>query len=146
MTEKGADRQKVIVPDASAILKWALGGDEPERESALRILNGWLEGKYEIILPSLWIFEVGNILSRREPELAKKILCELLDLRFAVAEIDERLLATILSIVRDKKVTFYDASYHAIAILNNGTFVTADRSYFNRVKEKGFIRLLSDLD
>ena len=133
---------KTIVPDASVILKWVLRGDEPEREKALSILSGWLEGRYEIILPALWFFEAGNIISRREPELAGDILKRLLDFEFAEAEINGPLLKISLEIVRDCNVTFYDAAYHAVAIREKGTFVTADREYFKRAKGKGHVQLL----
>ncbi len=52
----------VIVPDASVLVKWALEStDESDRESALAIREAWLSGKCEIIVPSLWVYEVGNV-------------------------------------------------------------------------------------
>lgn len=48
----------------------------------------------------------------------------------------------ILEIVKDCKVTFYGAAYHATAILANGTFVTADKEYFKRAKAKGHVLML----
>jgi len=133
---------KLIVPDASVILKWVLRGDEPEREKALLILSGWLEGRYEIVLPSIWFFEAGNIIARREPELAGDILKKLLDFEFAEAELDRPLVKLILEIVKDCNVTFYDAAYHATAIRAKGTFVTADREYFKRAKGKRHVQML----
>ncbi|MBI5888548.1 MAG: type II toxin-antitoxin system VapC family toxin [Deltaproteobacteria bacterium] len=133
---------KFIVPDASVILKWVLRGDEPEREKALSILSGWLDGDYEIVLPSLWFFEAGNIIARREPELAYAILKRLLDFEFPEAELGRPLVKLILEIVRDCHVTFYDAAYHATAIRAKGTFVTADREYFKRAKAKGYVLML----
>ena len=47
---------EIIVPDASIILKWALRDEgETERDKASAILYGFIEGKYEIVLPSLWV-------------------------------------------------------------------------------------------
>ncbi|OOP55478.1 MAG: hypothetical protein AYP45_14620 [Candidatus Brocadia carolinensis] len=39
-------------------------------------------------------------------------------------------------------VTFSDAIYHAVAIRNKGTMVTAGKSYYDRAKDKGSILLL----
>ncbi len=136
---------KLIVPDASVILKWVLRDDEIYREKAMAILNDWLNEKYELILPSLWIYEVGNIISRREPVYAKDIMQRLLGYEFTEIKTDETLLTAILELVRDKRVTFYDASYHAIAIQRKGRFITADREYFNRVRDKGYIQLLDNI-
>ena len=41
-------------------------------------------------------------------------------------------------------VTFYDAVYHAIAIVQHGMFVTADTRYVKRAKEAGSVVVLSD--
>lgn len=135
---------ELIVPDASVIIKWVLRNDEADREKAFLILSGWLEGKYEIFLPSLWFFEVGNIISRREPRLANEIMKRLLDFEFNEVKMTEPLLNLTLDLVADKKATFYDAIYHAIAIHEKGRFVTADKDYFDRVNVKGSIQLLKN--
>ena len=41
-------------------------------------------------------------------------------------------------------MTFYDAAYHALALVEHGTFVTADGKYFTKAKKAGAIALLSD--
>lgn len=136
---------ELIVPDAFVILKWVLRNDEPSREKSLLILYGWLEGKYEIILPSLWFFEVGNIISRREPKLALDIMKRLMEYKFTEIKLTESVVNLILELVRGKGVTFYDASYHATAIQKKGRFITADRDYFDRVKDSGYIQLVDSL-
>ena len=60
----------VIVPDASVLLKWSLDSfSEKDEAKALAIRQGWLAGRYRIILPSLWAYEVGNILGRKQAGL-----------------------------------------------------------------------------
>lgn len=136
---------ELVVPDASVILKWVLRDDEVGRKKALLILTGWLEGKYDIVLPSLWFFEVGNIISRREPNLAFDIMKRLAGYKFVEIKMTEMLLTLILELVREKRVTFYDAIYHAIAIRENGRFITADKDYFAKAKDRGYIQLLDRL-
>ena len=40
--------------------------------------------------------------------------------------------AAIIGLMRDHKVTFYDAAYHALAIRHRGTMLTADRAYVKK--------------
>lgn len=61
----------VVVPDASVILKWVLPStDESEIESAIALRDAIVAGDVRAIVPTLWIYEVGNTLSRRFPERA----------------------------------------------------------------------------
>lgn len=41
-------------------------------------------------------------------------------------------------------VTFYDAAYHALALVEEGLFVTADARYARRVVEIGGVQMLHD--
>ena len=52
------DREgRVVVPDASVILKWVdRAPGEKDRERADAILDAWLNGGMEIVVPSLWVF------------------------------------------------------------------------------------------
>ena len=43
------------------------------------------------------------------------------------------------------KVSFYDASYHALAKAYEGTFITADKKYYEATKKEGNIKLFSEL-
>jgi len=42
------------------------------------------------------------------------------------------LLAQAAKLTRSFKVTFYDAAYHALAIVERGVFVTADLQYLKK--------------
>jgi len=39
-------------------------------------------------------------------------------------------------------VSFYDASYHALALYSGGTFITADKKYFKKARSFGHIQQL----
>lgn len=88
------------MPDASVILKWVLRDDEMRREKALAILSDWLDGKHEIIVPSLWLYEAGNILTRREPLYAGAIMEKLLQYEFQEIKITASLLVIIVDIAK----------------------------------------------
>jgi len=63
----------VFVPDASVILKWVLRFKEDSAEKALLLRNAFLADKCRLVVPSLWLFEVGNILGMKEPHLAQAL-------------------------------------------------------------------------
>lgn len=42
------------------------------------------------------------------------------------------------------QTTFYDASYHALAMTRNGVYVTADEKYLDRVKPAPHARHLRE--
>jgi len=134
---------EIIVPDASIILKWALGEEkETERDKALSILYDYIEGRCEIVLPSLWVYEVGNILGMKHPESSKEIMDILLDYEFKEYRMSKDVCRLIFELIRDLRVTFYDASYHALAIKQKGIFITSDKKYYDKVRDKSHIQLL----
>lgn len=134
----------VLVPDASVLLKWILrSDDEPDRDRALELKTAWLEDACELVVPSLWVFEVGNILGLKHPETAASLLQAMLDLGIR-EEAPHGYIAGIVSLMRDHKVTFYDSAYHALAIRHRGTMLTADRAYVKKAARAGHVKLLND--
>ena len=137
---------KIFVPDASVILKWAIGLEsEPDREKAFRILDAWVGNNIEIVLPELWVFEVGNFLGRVIPNSALERMETLLDFRFKTKELDKETCKSIFELMKDLSVSFYDASYHALAQRMGGGFITADDKYYQKAKAKGNIEFLGNL-
>jgi predicted nucleic acid-binding protein len=53
-------------------------------------------------------------------------------------------LAKTLELTSRYEVSLYYAAYHALALIHNGLFVTADTRYVNRVTEPGSVIALSD--
>lgn len=136
--------QTVLVPDASILLKWILrSNDELDRDRALELKTAWLEDACELVVPSLWVFEVGNILGLKHAATAASLLQAMIDLGLR-EEAPHGYIAAIVSLMRDHKVTFYDAAYHALAIRHRGTMLTADRAYVKKAARAGHIKLLND--
>jgi predicted nucleic acid-binding protein len=134
----------VLVPDASVLLKWVLrSADEPDRDRALALKAAWLEDACDLVVPSLWVFEVGNILGLKYPATAPSLLHAMVDLGLR-EEPPHGYLASILGLMRDCKVTFYDAAYHALALHLGGTMLTADRAYVRKTARAGHVTLLND--
>ena len=134
---------RLLVPDASVVLKWVLPpGDEPHAEEARRLLADFVTGDVDLVVPSLWYFEVGNAVARRLPAHAARILEALRGLSLPQAEPNSEWEATALDLVATYGVTFYDAVYHALAIQQAGTLVSGDGKYRKRVKGAGSLAAL----
>ena len=134
----------VLVPDTSVLLKWVLESrDEEDRDRALELREDWLAGRYAIVLPSLWFFEVGNILGIKQPALAKRLMQVLLNYR--IDEAPHRVFCSkALELMKTYKVTFYDAAYHALAITRSGRMITADHAYYRKTSRAGHVEFLKN--
>jgi predicted nucleic acid-binding protein len=134
----------VLVPDASVLLKWILRSeDEPDGDRALELKEAWLADACDLVVPSLWVFEVGNILGLKQPATATSLLQAMLDVGMR-EEAPHGYADAIVRLMREHRVTFYDASYHALAIRHRGTMVTADRTYVKKAGRAGHVTLLND--
>lgn len=135
----------IYVPDASVILKWVFDTpDEADRDAALILLNSWVAGECEFLLPSLWLYEVGNIMGRNIPDKAPEFMEMLIDYRIEETPLSAAIAKRTLAIMADCGVTFYDAVYHAVALERRATLVTADAGYLKKAGKLGNSVLLAD--
>jgi predicted nucleic acid-binding protein len=129
---------KVIVPDASILLKWVLPSlEEEDQQKALKIRDLSLAGELTLIVPTLWLYEVGNILSRRFPEDASDSLQALLSYGLDEIPWNRAWLDKCFQITERFGVTFYDAAYHSLALRERALFVTADQKYVLKTEALG---------
>jgi predicted nucleic acid-binding protein len=136
----------LYVLDASVILKWVLDApDEADRNVALSLLHAWVAGECEFVLPSLWLYEVGNIIGRNVADKAAEFMKLLIDYRIAEEPVSADIAERTLSIMTGCGVTFYDAVYHAVALERKGTLVTADGAYLKKAGRLGNAVLLADI-
>ena len=137
--------QRLVVPDASVILKWVLPcEDERDLDQALDLRDSIADGRVRAVVPSLWFHEVGNTLARRRPEHAEHALDVLSRFDLESVPRSPRWLESALDLTQRYGVTFYDASYHAHAIVGRGVFVTADERYIGRAGRAGCVMPLSE--
>ena len=133
----------IVTPDASVLLKWVLpGDDEQDTEVALALRDEAVAGTLDLVVPQLWIYEVGNTLARRFPDDAEELLASLADFGLTEAKLDSRWRTRAVSLSVTYGVTFYDAAYHAVALALGGVFVTADERYVRRASGAGGISSL----
>ena len=106
--------------------------------------NTFVTGRCRLLLPSLWIYQVGNVLALKRPQLAVEALDLLVAFKFELAEPDEACRYKAFELTEHFGVSFYDAAYHALATVNHGMFVTADDKYLQRVNPAAYVISLKD--
>lgn len=135
-----------VVLDASILLKWVL----PETEEdfiaqANDIGAAALTGRVCLLVPSLWYYEVGNIVARHIPDHASAAMNHLSSLLAPWTRAPTPEVQTLtLDLMRSHGVTFYDASYHALAIASRGVLITADALYVRKVGVGDNLMALAD--
>ncbi len=133
----------IVTPDASVLLKWVLpGDDEQDTDAALALRDEAVAGTLDLVVPQLWMYEVGNTLARRFPADADALLASLADFGLAEARLDSNWRRRAVSLAVAYGVAFYDAAYHAVALGLGGVFVTADERYVRRASSAGGISSL----
>jgi len=138
---------KKYVVDASVILKWVVGNErESDYEKAMAILETWTEGDIELSAPILWQYEVGNFLGRSLQDEAMDKMNLLLNLNIRNVALTNNMVNRCFSWMNQKKVTFYDASYLAVAFEVQGTLITADAKCAEEMGKTNRICLLKTLD
>ncbi|MBI2464220.1 type II toxin-antitoxin system VapC family toxin [Candidatus Peregrinibacteria bacterium] len=138
----------LLVVDASVILKWFLHETTPGQNEALLLRQDFLLKKIFLAYPHYALAEVFNIMSLHFPHnKALSAFSQLFNFRIHDYPITLELASLALEITSQfTKVSFYDAGYHALALQNGGTFITADKAYYVKTRKKGHILLLDQYE
>ena len=126
---------RLLVLDASIVLAHIL--DETEHERQLdKLFNDLENDQCKVLVPSLIIHEIANRLSR-VPDFTPEVIIESLGI-FATIDPQPDVLTKTIAITRQyKSTTWYDAIYHATALVYGGILVTADHKYYQATKLLG---------
>lgn len=134
-----------IILDASILIAYFAREKDGNEPGFSRLAYDMNNGKVMPGILSIIYWEIGNWVCRDYPHRATEILSAVLLCNFQEHALDIAIANMAAKIVhKHKKVTFYDASYHALAIIKNGTFITADKAYYNATHKLGHIKLLKD--
>jgi predicted nucleic acid-binding protein len=136
--------------DASVAFKWLIpDAAEDDVPVAKALLVDHMEGRAEITVPALLYYEVANILlfgrSRPPGDQAAEALGDLFSLPLLVAGPVPDTSDAALRLASRHELSYYDASYVALAEELDCDLVTADRRLARRMRESGRVRLLADL-
>lgn len=126
------------VIDASVAAKLFITEDYTEK--ATEIIEACTRGNLSFLAPTLIMYELGNVFCKHPqitPKQAYEFLARFLDLQINMIDVhsNTELLKESCNISKNKDVTFYDASYIAIAVKTKTKLVTADEKIRNKVPE-----------
>lgn len=129
--------------DSSVLIK--LIKKEEDQEKAYALLEKFYKKEIELGIPTLAYYEVLNYLSRAIPFQSILFFSQIMTMKMSEFTINlENVSETTEITQKFPKAAFYDATYHALAISHNGTFITADEKYYNLAKSLKHIKLLKD--
>src|SRR3989338_10442146 len=135
-----------LVLDASVITKWFF--EEEDTDQALKLLEKHKLETIQINVPVLLFFEFGNTVVkkfREDIDTRKEFnrnLTDLLSIQLSFAETTPDLLKLVYSVASRYEITFYDATYVALAKSLKCDFVTADKKLVEATKTLKFVKLL----
>ena len=137
--------RKALILDASVIVKWFT--KEEDRDKAVRLREDFFKGKLEIVLPDLVLYEIANAL-RYNPNIDSNdvidAISSILDMEIEIVVPQSSILRKAIEIAFEKKISFYDSFYIALASEIDFGFVTADEKLYNKIKDLGNVHLLKD--
>ena len=135
-----------IVVDSSVLIKWVKTRDEELVPQARQLLGQIDRRRVEVHVPALLLYEVGNILlvkTSLEAAALEDAVRSLEALPLLVAPPATPLLRRAARLGRRFGLTFYDASFLALAAEMDCPFVTADRRLWERTRSLEQVRHLS---
>ncbi len=104
--------------------------------------------KLSVIVPDFFKYEFFNVVMRKKNNLqGAEVSFQLLtEKQFSQIPFENDLVTIALRLMEQySKISFYDASYHALAKAYNTDFITADERYYQITKKEGNVKLLKHL-
>jgi predicted nucleic acid-binding protein len=135
-----------IVVDPSVLIKWFKASGEELWAEAQRLLAEVERRPVEVHVPALLLYEVGNILllkTRMGLGALDRTIERLEALPLVVAPPATPLLTRAFRLGREFGLTFYDASFLALAVELDCPLVTADQRLFEQTRSLPRVRHLS---
>ena len=123
-----------IVIDASVVVKWFI--EEKDADKARFLRDKFIDGKIELIVPSLLYFEVLNALKYSklfDPSELNDAGESLEKYGFKVITIKNEIREHMIKIAVDHDMSIYDASYFGLSIVLGKIFCTADEKIIKKL-------------
>jgi predicted nucleic acid-binding protein len=129
-----------VVVDASAALKWQFE-DEEATEPATLLLRDFINGKIELISPTLFPYEILSAVNvavnrgRITEEAGSHAINYITSLGIDLRRSDDLIEATF-RMARQYRLSTYDCAYLALAEIETSDFLTGDKRLLNAVKDQ----------
>src|SRR3989338_8872906 len=134
-----------VVLDTSVVLKWFV--DETGSDAAREYLEDFIDGKSQILIPTLLFYELGSACLKKSIPVSEisKIMELLQKLPFEKEDIGFTSFRKIYQNATEYNIWYYDASYVTLMQKHNCELITADKKLFRKLKgNMAKIRLLKD--
>lgn len=133
-----------LVLDSSVIIKWLNTVNESHIKNADKILSEALGGSVELLAPELAKYEIGNVLLHSKKLTVKEVQTPLVafyayPINF-VSQSEELANETYI-MAQVGKITYYDASFMALAKHENAILVTDNPKHQGKTTEIKVISL-----
>ncbi|MGH9428975.1 MAG: type II toxin-antitoxin system VapC family toxin [Terriglobia bacterium] len=139
----------IVVLDASVALKWSFT-DEEATDGALALLDDFVEGRVDLIAPTLFTYEVvGGIhvaIGRKRIKEADGVsaIRSITGLKIELRTFED-LVDETFRLSRRYSVSPYDGAYLALASRAQAEFLTGDKKLFNVTRKRiSWIRWIGD--
>lgn len=133
-----------FVIDSSVIVKWLNQKDEANIDKSDQIAKDIVTGKIDAITTELAKYEVMNAMifgKKLNTEEVQIPLKTLFSIPLMYSEMGKSLMILTYEIASRNKITFYDASFVALAFANNAVLVTDNPKHQGKVKEVKVVAL-----
>lgn len=138
--------KKVVVLDNSVLLKAFM--EEEFSEVVDELVDMSLKRDVTFLAPSVLVYEFFNIIARaysKDLDI-KKAFRKFKMLNIGLVDLEDEILLEVADMVqKNMTISFYDASYHALAKDMDAVFLTADKRYYDSMKKKGNVEYLGNL-
>lgn len=124
--------------DSSVAVKWVNSQGEKFLRQADTILKHMQNGEISITMPDLAKYEVGNALLNKEMSLTatQTSLGTIYEIPIQFVSQDKAMAQTTLKIAKDSGMTYYDASFIALAKRLKADLVTDNPKHQNKYRGK----------
>lgn len=139
-----------IVLDTSVIFKWSRQiYEEPFVPQALRLLDQHLRREFQIHVPSLLFYELGNTIKQKKhllPHDGENILLHIFTFGLVVHDIDPMSAVQTYRIAATYDLSFYDAAFVALAHENTCALITADQKLYRKPRPLQSVKYLGNVE
>lgn len=130
----------IAVIDASVALKWQFE-DEEASNMAMVFLEDFIDGKIDLISPTLFPYEILNAINvainrkRIKEEAGYKAIHYINSLGVELRSLDD-LIGSVFNMARRYGLSPYDCAYMVLAEKEKCEFFTGDKKLFNSMKNR----------
>ena len=134
------------VIDASVAVKWFIPDAtiETEVDRALQLLASAQRDEARFLQPPHWVSEVAAVLVRLAPKTVGSSVEALMALAFVKTANDVGHYQRAISLAMKLDHHLFDTLYHAVALEEKATLITADRKYYDKARRMGSILMLEE--